>query len=213
MPSVVAEGRRVINNIERSAVLFLVKNIFSFILAWITIIAVFAYPIEPAQLSLINGVTIGIPSFILALEPNNAIVKGRFLRNVLFRALPAALTNLFLTLGVELFSAAFDIEKTQSSTITVLLMGIVGLIMLFRVCIPLNKRRIILCLSMCAGFILGFICFGELFSMVDLKYTGWLIFGVFALLAYPAMNTISSALNKISGLYGKIKKAIKVRLN
>jgi cation-transporting ATPase E len=134
MPLVVAEGRRVINNIERTAALFLVKNIFSFCLAWITILAVFAYPIKPSQLSLINGVTIGIPSFFLAFEPNNSIVKGRFLRNVLFRALPAALTNLFLTLGVQLFSVAFLMDGSQVSTITIVLMGIVGLIMLFRVC-------------------------------------------------------------------------------
>lgn len=212
MPSVVAEGRRVINNIERTAALFLVKNIFSFILAWITILAVFAYPIEPAQLSLINGVTIGIPSFFLALEPNTGIVKGKFLRNVLFRALPAALTNLFLTLGVQLFSIAFNMNSSQVSTITIVLMGIVGLIMLYRVCVPLNKRRILLCSLMLFGFILGIIFFGRLFSMVKPEFTGWLILGVFALLAYPVMNTISFALNKISDLYGKIKKARKVKI-
>ena len=65
MPSVVLEGRRVVNNIERSASLFLVKNIFSFIMALCSIIAAVTYPLEPAQISLIAMFTIGIPSFFL----------------------------------------------------------------------------------------------------------------------------------------------------
>lgn len=201
MPFVVAEGRRVINNIERTAALFLVKNIFSFILALTAIIAVFEYPIEPSQLSLINAVTIGIPSFFLALEPNTNIVKGKFLRNVLFRALPAALTNLFLTLGVILFSFAFDIKSAQVSVVTAILIGIVGLIMLCKVCSPFNQGRIILCASMCAGLLFGFIFFGKLFSMVMPEFSSLLILAVFALLAYPAMNFISMMLNKISVLF------------
>ena len=85
MPSVVAEGRRVINNIERSASLFLVKNIFSFILTLLALISASMYPFKPAQLSLVSALMIGIPSFFLALEPNTDMVKGKFLRNVLFR--------------------------------------------------------------------------------------------------------------------------------
>ncbi|MHB1152880.1 MAG: HAD-IC family P-type ATPase [Eubacteriales bacterium] len=203
MPFVVAEGRRVINNIERTAALFLVKNIFSFILALTAIIAVFEYPVEPSQLSLINAVTIGIPSFFLALEPNASMVKGRFLRNVLFRALPAALTNLFLTLGVVLFSFALEIKSAQVSAITAILIGIVGLIMLCKVCSPFNKSRIILCASMCAGFLFGLIFLGKLFSIVMPEFNSLLILAVFALLAYPAMNFISIMLNKISGLFLK----------
>ncbi len=209
MPFVVAEGRRVINNIERAAALFLVKNIFSFILALTAIIAVFEYPVEPSQLSLINAVTIGIPSFFLALEPNTNRVKGRFLRNVLFCALPAALTNLFLTLGVVLFSFAFKIKSAQVSAITAVLIGIVGLIMLFKVCSPLNKSRIILCASMCAGFLIGLIFFGKLFSMVMPEFGSMLILAVFALLAYPSMNFISMMLYKINGLF--VKTSLKVK--
>lgn len=209
MPSVVAEGRRVINNIERSAALFLVKNIYSFFLAVISIMAVFAYPIEPAQLSLINAVTIGIPSFFLALEPNTGIVRGRFLRNVLYRSLPAAMANLFLTLCVVLFAYAFEINNLQASTITAVLMGIVGLVMLYRVCSPFNMRRIILWLFMCAGFGLGFAFFGPLFSFVKPNFQSWLVLGVLALLAYPVMNAVSIALNKINMLKVKIEKIVK----
>ena len=93
MPSVVGEGRRVINNIERSASLYLVKNIFTFFLSFITLIFTLPYPYTPAQLSLVNALTIGIPSFVLAMEPNENLVSGKFLRNVIFRALPTAMSK------------------------------------------------------------------------------------------------------------------------
>ncbi|MDD4772072.1 MAG: cation-translocating P-type ATPase [Eubacteriales bacterium] len=212
MPLVVAEGRRVINNIERSASLFLVKNIYSFFLALISIAAVFGYPIEPSQLSLINLVTIGIPSFVLALEPNTNIVKGKFLRNVLYRALPAALTNLFLTVGVVLFSFAFELDSAQTSTITALLVGIVGLIMLFRVCRPFNRRRIILLVSMCMMFIVGIVFFGDLFSITPPDMGSLLILIVFALLAYPAMRCFSIWLDGAGGLFRTIKTKLKAKI-
>ncbi|MFR5073086.1 MAG: hypothetical protein ACLTDS_13605 [Bianqueaceae bacterium] len=138
MPHVVMEGRRVVNNIERAASLFLVKNIFSFLLAIITLFAALPYPVTPVQLSLVSSLTIGVPSFFLALEPNKNIVKGHFLRNVLHRAFPAALTDLFVVIGVLLFWLAFDFSDSEMSTICATLMGIVGLLMLFKVCTPFN---------------------------------------------------------------------------
>lgn len=111
MPSVVAEGRRVINNIERSASLFLVKNIFSFILTLITLLTVSLYPFNPAQLSLVSALMIGVPSFFLALEPNTDMVKGKFLRNVLFRAFPGSTDGCYTR---RLVSALF--RRLQSFT-------------------------------------------------------------------------------------------------
>ena len=102
MPSIVAEGRRVINNIERSASLFLTKNIFSFALTLTALIAALKYPITPSQLSLFNMTLIGIPSFIFALEQNTSMVRGRFLLNALLRALPAGLTDFLALLGTIL---------------------------------------------------------------------------------------------------------------
>ena len=93
MPQVVLEGRRVVNNIQRSASLFLVKNIFSFLLSLFSVVFMFTYPLEPSQVSLISMFTIGIPAFFLALEPNKNIIKGHFLTNVFLKALPAALTD------------------------------------------------------------------------------------------------------------------------
>ena len=120
MPSVVAEGRRVINNIERAASLYLVKNIFSLILAVISITAVFSYPLSPSQLTLMSLLSIGIPSLILALEPNENLVSGKFLRNAIVRALPAAFTDLFIIIFVLLFQQAFQISNNEISTITAL---------------------------------------------------------------------------------------------
>ena len=141
MPSVVAEGRRVINNIERSASLYLVKNIFSFCLAFFTLFATLPYPFSPAQLTLVSAVTIGIPSFILAMEPNESLVKGKFLRNVLFRALPAAMTDLAMVVGILLFYIAFQLDDTAMITICTGVMGIVGLMMVHRTCQPYNTIR------------------------------------------------------------------------
>ena len=115
LPSVVGEGRRVINNIERSASLYLVKNIFSLSLALLSLLFTLPYPLVPAQLGLVNVMTIGIPSFVLAMEPNADLVRGNFLKNVLLRALPAALTDLFLCEGVMLFYLAAGLEDSAMS--------------------------------------------------------------------------------------------------
>ncbi len=198
MPAVVAEGRRVINNIERSASLFLVKNIFSVFLAIISILAVFSYPVTPAQLSLINAFTIGIPSFLLALEPNTKIVSGKFLRNVLTRAFPAALTNLTLVIGVLLFSFAFpQLHADEVSTISAIIMGIVGMLMLGRVCMPFNKKRAAMYVVLAIGLLIGLIFFGSFFSMTALTFGGSLVLAVMALLAYPAMRTYRFLTEKI----------------
>ena len=110
MPSVVLEGRRVVNNIQRSASLFLVKNMFSFLLAIFSAVFMITYPLEPSQVSLISMFTIGVPAFFLALEPNKSMIKGHFLTNVFLKALPAALTDV-LAVG-----ALVVLEKHSAST-------------------------------------------------------------------------------------------------
>lgn len=129
LPDVVAEGRRVINNIERSASLYFVKNMFSIAMAIISLIFTLPYPLSPAQLGLVNCMTIGVPAFILAMEPNRSLVQGKFLKNVVRRALPAALTDILLVGGVMLFYLAADLPDTAMSTICAGVMGVVGLMM------------------------------------------------------------------------------------
>ena len=188
MPSVVAEGRRVINNIERSASLYLVKNIFSFCLAFFTLFATLPYPFSPAQLTLVSAVTIGIPSFILAMEPNESLVKGKFLRNVLFRALPAAMTDLAMVVGILLFYIAFQLDDTAMITICTGVMGIVGLMMVHRTCQPYNTIRKVMIVVLGVLFVIAYFGFPTLFSLQKLNLQSALILIVFGLLSWPVMK-------------------------
>lgn len=203
MPSIVAEGRRVINNIERSASLFLVKNIFSFLLACVSIIAMFAYPVTPAQLTLVNVVTIGIPSFILALEPNTDIVHGKFLRNVIGKAAPAALTDFIVVFLAMLFSKYFNIPQDEISTVSAILIGIVGFIMLFRICKPFDIKRILLYVFMAIGFVIGLTVMPSLFSMSNLSKGSFLVLLVLAFCAYPCMYALTFIFDSFVRLYNK----------
>ena len=197
LPSVVAEGRRVINNIERSASLYLVKNIFSFTLALLSLLFTMLYPLTPAHLGLVNGVTIGIPSFILAMEPNRSLVKGSFLKNILLRALPAAMTDLFLTIGVMLFYLAAGLEDSAVSTICAGVMGVVGLMMVYRTAKPMNRLHIAMMVGLTAGFVVCFVFLKFVFNLVPLDFLSSLVLGVFALLAWPVMNVMDKGLDAL----------------
>ena len=188
MPEVVAEGRRVINNIERSATLFLVKNIFSFCLALVSLIFTLPYPFTAAQLSLVSMLTIGIPGFILAMEPNTSLVKGKFLPNVLRQAAPPALTDFLLIVGVLLFYIAFSLEQEMMSTICATVMGIVGLLVIWRICKPMTPIRKALCIGITGAFAFCTLFMKDLFTLSPLDFSGMLLLIVFALLAGPALN-------------------------
>ncbi|MBQ7827531.1 MAG: HAD-IC family P-type ATPase [Clostridia bacterium] len=199
MPAVVAEGRRVINNIERSASLYLSKNIFSFLLALISLIFTLPYPFSPAQLSLVSTLTIGLPSFVLAMEPNESIIRGRFMTNVMYRAMPAGLTNVFMTVGAILFYLGFGFSMDKLSTICALLSCTVGLIMLFVTCRPFNKVRKILFWGILAAMVGAIALLGNtLFGMVTLDFQTVLILGVFMLLSPSAFYAITKAIDKIN---------------
>ena len=139
MPSVVLEGRRVVNNIERSASLFLVKNIFSFIMALCSIIAAVTYPLEPAQISLIAMFTIGIPSFFLALQPNKKRIEGHFMKNVLLKALPGGLTDVICVGALVVFGNIFSLDPDGVATAATLLLAIVGFMIMIK---NLNLQKI-----------------------------------------------------------------------
>lgn len=141
MPSIVAEGRRVINNIQRAATLFLVKNIFSFGLTLLLLFIKLPYPLQPIQLSLISALCIGVPSFFLALEPNYSIVKGKFMRNVIRRAMPGGLTNVILILLAALFIKIFELPPRDLETVSVWILATVGFVTLFHVSKPFSKLR------------------------------------------------------------------------
>ena len=165
MPRVVAEGRRTINNIQRSSILFIVKSIFSTLLAVLFLFIAVQYPYQPIQLTLVNMFTIGIPSFILALEPNKERIKGIFILNILKQSIPAGLTTV---LNVILSMAAmkiFALSPIEYSTLAVCLTAAAEFMILFEVSMPFNKLRAGLFAVMLGGFTVGVLCFRNFFGI------------------------------------------------
>ena len=174
MPKVVAEGRRTINNIQRSASLFLVKTIYSTILALMFLFMGEAYPFVPIQLTLISTVTIGIPSFILALEPNNARIRGNFLRNVISKSLPTGITVALNILIISILNKCNIISNEHYSSLCVIATSICGLILLFTLTksrknedtiFPFSMFRMLIALSMSALLIFGVTYLGNFFNI------------------------------------------------
>ena len=153
MPSVVLEGRRVVNNIQRSASLFLVKNIFSFLLSLFSVAFMITYPLEPSQISLISMFTIGIPAFFLALQPNKEVIKGHFLTNVFLKALPAGLTDVLAVGALVVFGGTFGVSPSDISTAATMLLAIVGFMILFKICQPLDTLRVIVWIGSIIGLL------------------------------------------------------------
>ena len=188
LPSVVMEGRRVINNIERSASLFLVKTIFSLLLALVTLFVAMPYPVQPIQLSLISALTIGAPAFFLALEPNHSRTRGHFLPNVIARALPGGLTDLLLLIGIQIFTAVFGFSDAERSTMSAILLASVGLLVLFQVCRPFDVKRTLLWLAMTAGIVISVCGFSEFFMLTPMSLQALLVLVVFLLLAHSVLH-------------------------
>ncbi|MDR0859008.1 MAG: HAD-IC family P-type ATPase, partial [Oscillospiraceae bacterium] len=209
MPGIVAEGRRVINNIQRGASLFLVKNIFSFVCAVLSIIAGFAYPVTPAQLSLVSMLTIGLPSFVLALEPNTARVTGKFLRGVLYRALPGGLTAVVVAFGVMFFGVAGEgaAYLIDDGTVSAVLLAIVGFIVLYKVCNPFTALRRALCAAVAVLLVLCSTLFGTLFSLTAIGYREALIIALMGLAAIPIMNLLTQIEEKLAHWTNLLKTA------
>jgi cation-transporting ATPase E len=165
MPSIVGEGRRVINNIQRAATLFLVKNIFSLGLSLLTLLTEMPYPLIPLHLSVISALTIGVPSFFLAMEPNYERVNGRFLAGVLRRAFPGGLTNIFVVLMAQAFVKVFHVPGEQASTLCTAILAAVGMLVLFQVCKPFDRFRKIIWAAMAAALVGCFTLLGSLFEL------------------------------------------------
>ena len=201
MPKVVAEGRRVINNIQRASALYLVKNILSFFLALITLFAAFPYPFVPIQLTLISALTIGVPSFFLALEPNHDLVRGKFLHNVLRRAFPGGLTAIAVILFAELFVYTFGLTLEELSTICVVLMAVNGLTVIYYAARPLDAKRIALLVTMSVALLAAILFFGEVFALSGLSFAAWLVLIVLVLLVVPVQMTLERIFDKCSAFF------------
>lgn len=171
IPDIVAEGRRTINNIERSASLFIVKTIYTFLLVFLFINTKSRYPFIPIQLSLLSTLTIGIPSFVLALEFNNNRVKRGFLLNVIKKALPTSILIVFNILIIYLLGMLFSISSNEISTMCVIISVFIGFMHLYNIC---NKNNIIhrlLIVVLVLVFLISYIFFKEFFSFTNISIT------------------------------------------
>ena len=205
MPEVVLEGRRVVNNIQRSASLFLVKNIFSFLLSLISFVFMFSYPLEPSQISLISMFTIGVPAFFLALEPNKNIIKGHFLTNVFLKALPAALTDAAAVGALVIFGRTFGVGSTDISTAATMLLAIVGFMILYKISAPMNMMRSVILCGCIAGLLFCSIFLNDLFAITGMTTECVMLFVVFAIATEPFLRYLTILVEKIRFYYMRLR--------
>jgi cation-transporting ATPase E len=206
MPHVVYEGRRVVNNIERSASLFLVKNIFSFILSIFSMVLMLPYPLKPSQISLISMFTIGIPAFFLALEPNKNIIKGNFITNVMIKALPAALTDALTVGSLVIFGRTFGLSENDVSTAATMLLAIVGFMILYKISLPMNKFRVAIITMCIAGLLICSLWLPELFSITGMSKECIMLFVVFSIATEPILRYLTMAMDKFVQFVSKHRK-------
>ncbi len=206
MPSVVLEGRRVVNNIQRSATLFLVKNIFSFLLSIFSVASMITYPLEPSQISLISMFTIGVPAFFLALEPNKERIKGHFLSNVFLKALPAGVTDALVVGALVIFGQTFGVHEDDIATAATMLLAIVGFMILFKICQPVNKVRFVIWLGSIAGLLLASVFLSELFAITSMSMECIMLFVVFSIATEPVLRYLTLGLEKLRGVYRRIRR-------
>ena len=180
MPAIVAEGRRSINNIQRSASLFINKTIYSTLLAILFLFVKIDYPFQPIQLTLIGSLSIGLPSLILALEPNINRVKGSFIGNVARMAIPGGLLVVTSIISAEIFGFITKANGPQRCTMAVYALAIASAIMLYKVCKPFNKIRSVMYIGFVGIFVFASIFFKDFFGLVQIRYYQWLTMGVIA---------------------------------
>jgi cation-transporting ATPase E len=190
MPKVVAEGRRSINNLQRSTSMFLIKTIYATLLSFLFVFVSWSYPFIPRQLTLVSSMTVAIPSLIIALEPNTDIVKGRFIDNAIKNSLPGAFTilvNLFIMLFV---ANAIDLPNESQSTIATILLGVNMFIILFKVCMPFTLMRATIFLSCFTGFLYAILFMGNFLQLGEFTREMLYILIPMLILCYPLMISV-----------------------
>lgn len=191
------EGRRVINNVERVASLYLIKTIYSVVLSLVFIFLGTGYPFQPSQLTPVNALTVGIPTFILALEPNYRPPAGRFMRNVMEIALPAAICNITLLLVINGIGGWANLSYQSKSTMSVFAIGIIGYCALIAISNPLIIRKKLMIGASIILFIVAFTYSDKLFglqSIFDLRFT--FIYISIVLVAWPLFMFMREVLGR-----------------
>lgn len=196
MPAVVAEGRRSINNLQRSASLFLVKTLLSITAAFLFIFLPWQYPFMPIQLTLISAFTIGLPSFVLALEPNKDLVRGHFLPNAVVHSIPGAVCAVVSIVVLTIVgNEAIGLDYRQVSTLCVMVVGLLGIMLVIRLSIPFTPLRWGLLVVVIGGLLIGVVGFGWLFDIAPFTPEMWQSFGIAALANIVAFNYLYNVLD------------------
>ena len=212
MPEIVLEGRQVVNNLERSASLFLVKNIFSFLISILAIFFQVKYPLEPSQVSLISMFTIGIPAFLLSQVPNKDIIKGRFLKNVLYKAVPGGLVGTIIVAAMILFGTIFGASTSDISSASTILLAIIGLMVLMNISKPMDKYKWTIWIFCTTGLTLSILFLKNLFAIAEeMSIQGILLCINFALISEVILRYLTKLFELVSKLVNKIKT--RLRLN
>ncbi|MCR5600602.1 MAG: cation-translocating P-type ATPase [Ruminococcus sp.] len=203
MPDVVAEGRKVVNNLERSGSLFIVKNIFSLIISVLFIFFGLAYPLKPAQISLISMFTIGLPAFFLSQMPNRELIKGRFIMNILLKALPAALTDVLVVCAMVYFGNIFNVAPTDIATASTILMSIVGMMIVLQICKPMDVYKMWMWILCGVGLVCCMIFVSKLFDITSMSNRCILLCVNFSIIAEPCLRYLTIAMKKIQDFFIK----------
>ncbi len=199
MPYVVNEGRRTINNVERSATLFLAKTIYATVLAIIFLFINSPYPFEPIQFSLTSVFTIGIPSFILAIEPNKDIISGNFITNVISKAMPTAITNIINIILIMIIGNILNFSFNETATLAVILNAFVGFMLLYKISLPFNLTRLGLMVFGITGFSISVLGLPNLFSLSQLTIPLWLTMSLLLVISFWNFKYLTN-------IYYKLKK-------
>ncbi len=211
LPQVVREGRRTVNNIERSASLLLVKTIYTLLLIILSIIFSRKYFFVPIQLTLITNFTIGVPSFILALEPNSERITGNFLKKILSRSLPVALTVFINILLVTILQPILDLSHELTSTLSVYLTCMIGFIYLFKICEPFNGYRKALYAFLIIGYSICALFGHDFFNISDTSITSVIIFVILSILSVFIYKLLDFYITKL--IYKKHQNNEKTKKN
>ena len=211
MPYVVFEGRQVVNNIQRSASLFLVKNIFSLLMAIFSAIFAITYPLEPSQISLISMFTIGLPGVQLALEPNRDRIEGNFMVNVMLKALPAGLTDVLSVGALVICGQVFNLPSEDIATAGTMLLAVVGFMIIIKISHPFNKMKYGVLLINIIGLLFCGLFLGRLFAIESISNICFLLMVVFAFAAESMFRYLTLFVEKLSSFFGDEKNRRKIR--
>ena len=213
MPDVVMEGRQVVNNLERSGSLFLVKNIFSLIMSLFSIAFSISYPLEPSQLTLISMFTIGAPAFMLSQIPDTNRIKGNFMSNILLKALPGGLTDALIVGALVAFGVVFNINSRDISTAATFLLSIVGFMIVYQISKPMDIFKWIIWGVNIFGLILGATVFGDMFAIRGMSLRCVMLFLVFSVLTDPLFRWLTKLVELLRKLFVSLRQRLEEKFS